>query len=203
MIKNIGMIGDSISHGYYDEQSLGWFCRLGELILARNGSDYMFNNMSQAGDNVADTANRAICEVFSRHFDLIIVSVGINDLRRRKNSDLQLDFSEGARMMYWNKLLDTLLLTKAKILVTDLLPIIENRYMEDASLVRYNSDVVRYNEIIENICREKKINFFARHDRWIGRNLQELFKDALHPNSEGHKIIAEEVYDYLQGNQLL
>ena len=89
-------------------------------------------------------------KVLSRQFDLIIVNIGINDLRRRKNSDLQLDFSEGARIMYWNKLLDILAKTGAKIVVMDLVPVIESRYSEQASLVRYNSDVERYNEIIKS-----------------------------------------------------
>lgn len=203
MLKNIGMIGDSIAHGYYDEEDLGWFARLGKLILKNHPNTYLFNNMSQSGDNIADTTNRAISEVLSRQFDLILINTGINDLRRRKNSDLQLDFSEGARIMYWNKLLDVLALTKAEIVVLDLTPIIENRYTEQATLIRYNSDVERYNEIIKEVCEQRNINFFARYDRWKSRNLDALYKDATHPNSEGHQIMAEEVYDYLKENKLL
>lgn len=50
--------------------------------------------------------------------------------------------------MYWHKLLDTLSLTGAKIIVADILPIIEGRYTVEANLLRRNSDVTRYNEII-------------------------------------------------------
>ena len=203
MVKNIGMIGDSIAHGYYDEQNLGWFARLGEMILSSHPGEYVFNNMSQSGDNIADTTNRAIYEVLSRQFDLIIVNTGINDLRRRKNSELQLDFSEGVRIMYWNKLLDILALSRAKIVVLDLTPVIENRYTEQASLVRYNSDVERYNEIIKHICQQKNIKFFERYSTWKDRDLEKLYKDATHPNSEGHQIMAEEVYNYLNENKLL
>ena len=120
MVKNIGMIGDSIAHGYYDENEMGFFARLAKLILENYSGEYVFNNMAQSGDNIADATNRTIYEVLSRQFDLIIVNIGINDLRRRKNSDLQLDFSEGARIMYWNKLLDILAKTGAKIVVMDL-----------------------------------------------------------------------------------
>lgn len=203
MVKNIGMIGDSIAHGYYDEKDLGWFVRLGKIILENHADTYLFNNMSQSGDNIADTTNRAVFEVLSRHFDLILVNTGINDLRRRKNSNLQLDFSEGARIMYWHKLLDILALTKAKIVVLDLIPVVENRYTKDASLVRYNSDVERYNQIIKEICEQRNINFFARYDKWKNRNLDVLYKDATHPNSEGCQIMAEEVYNYLEKNNLL
>ena len=203
MLKNIGVIGDSIAHGYYDEQDLGWFSRLGKLILSQNEGTYLFNNMSQSGDNVADCCNRAIYETLSRHFDLIFVNIGINDLRRRKDSDLQVDFSEGARLMYWNKLLDILNQTKAQIVVMDLTPVIESRYTKEASLVRYNSDVERYNELIKEVCKERNVYFFERYDEWKSRNLETLYKDATHPNAQGHQIMAEEIYQYLQENKLL
>lgn len=203
MLKNIGMIGDSISHGYYDETDLGWFARLGKIILNNQKDTYLFNNMSQSGDNIADTTNRITSEVLSRNFDLILVNTGINDLRRRKNSDMQLDFSEGVRIMYWNKLLDILALTKAKIVVLDLTPVVESRYTKDASLVRNNSDVIRYNQLIKEICEQRNINFFARYHKWENRNLEDLYKDATHPNSKGHQLVAEEVYEYLEKNNLL
>ena len=203
MQKNIGMIGDSIAHGYYDEQDLGWFSRLGKLIVSENEGTYFFNNMSQSGDNIADSCNRAIFETLSRHFDLILVNVGINDLRRRKNSDLQLDFSEGARLMYWHKLLDILSQTKAQIVVMDLTPVIEKRYTKEASLVRYNSDVERYNLQIKEVCKERKIRFFERYKDWKSRNLETLYKDATHPNAKGHQIMAEEIYQYLEENKLI
>lgn len=203
MVKNIGMVGDSIAHGYYDEQDLGWFARLGKIILSSHSGEYVFNNMSQSGDNIADAANRANFEVLSRQFDLIIVNIGINDLRRRKDSELQLDFSEGVRIMYWNKLLDILSKTGATIVVTDLMPVIESRYTEQAALVRYNSDVERYNEIIRYICQQRNIKFFERYSSWKNRELEKLYKDATHPNAKGHQIMAEEIYGYLEKENLL
>ncbi len=203
MVKNVGLIGDSIGHGYSDESDLGWFARLGKMILSKCNGGYVFSNMSYSGDNIADATNRAFFEMSSKQFDLIIVNVGINDLRRRKDSGLQLDFSEGARKMYWNKLLDTLSKTNATIVVTDLVPVIENRYSEQASLVRCNDDVKRYNEIIKNICVERNIFYFSRYDKWIMRDLEKLYKDATHPNATGHQIIAEEIYEYLQNNNLI
>ena len=50
MVKSIGMIGDSIAHGYYDEQNLGYFTRLAQKILSIHSGEYVFNNMSQSGD---------------------------------------------------------------------------------------------------------------------------------------------------------
>lgn len=203
MVKKIGVIGDSIAHGYYDEEDLGWFSRLGKMILKEYAGEYVFNNMSQSGDNVADAYSRALFEVNSREFELILVNIGINDLRRRKNSDLQLDFSEGARIMYWNRLLDVLQKSGAKVVVMDLTPVVEDKYTEDASLIRYNKDVIRYNEIIKEICKERRISLFERFDRWAKRDLNTLYKDATHPNATGHQIMAEEIFEYLQQNKFL
>ena len=203
MVKSIGMIGDSIAHGYHDEYGLGYFARLAQKILSVHSGEYVFNNMSQSGDNIADATQRAIHEVLSRNFDLILVNIGINDLRRRKDSDLLLDFSEGARKMYWNKLLDILALTKAKIVVLDLTPVIEERYSKQATLVRYNADVERYNEIIKEICNNRNIAFFSRYDSWKKRELKDLYKDATHPNAKGHQIMADELYDYLNAHNFI
>lgn len=203
MLKHIGIIGDSIAHGYCDEENLGWVARLGQLLLAEHHDFYLFNNMAEEGDNIADATNRAACETALRNLDLIIINVGINDLRRRKDSDLQLDFSEGVRKMYWNKLLDILQKTKAKIVVLDLIPVVEEKYTPEAGLIRRNTDVERYNEIIKNICTERNIDFFARHQNWIKRDLQHLYKDATHPNAEGHQIMAQEIYDFLTAGHLL
>jgi len=201
MLKLIGIIGDSIAHGFYDTEDLGWVARLGRLILQKHGGEYVFNNMAQAGDNIADAYHRAISEVGSRHFDLILVNVGINDLRRRKNSGLQLDFSEGARLMYWQKLLTFLKSTGAKIVVADLLPVMEEKYTEDASLTRYNSDVERYNEIIRAVCADYDVLFFERYAKWKQRS--DLYQDASHPNAKGHQLLAEEMLAFLQKQNLI
>lgn len=202
-MKKIGLIGDSIGQGFWDETDLGWFARLGRLIKQNYGADYIFNNMSQFGDNIADAYHRAETEVLSRAFDLILVNIGINDLRRRKDSDEQLDFSEGARLMYWHKLLDLLTQTNAKIIVTDLLPVIEGYYTPDASLIRRNSDVERYNEIISAVCKEHNIAFYARYATWQQLNLKELYFDATHPNATGHQLLAEQTFAYLKQQNLL
>ena len=100
-------------------------------------------------------------------------------------------------------MLDVLSATGAKIVVTDLTPVIENRYTNQASLVRYNSDAERYNEIIKEICEIRKINFFARYENWKKRDLENLYKDATHHNAQGHELMAEELFNYLQNQNLL
>lgn len=101
-----------------------------------------------------------------------------------------------------NRLLDTLNKTNAQIIVTDLIPVVENRYTEQATLIRRNEDVEKYNQIIENICLKRNITFFARYNKWKNRNLETLYKDATHPNAEGHEIIADELFDFYKNRNL-
>ena len=202
-MKLIGVIGDSISHGFFDNEDLGWVARLSKLLIKNTGEEYIFNNMSQFGDNIADAYHRVLYEVASRHFDLLLISLGANDIRRRNNSNSELDFSSGARQMYWQKFLDFLQKTGAKIVVTDLLPVIETRYGEDAGLTRKNADVVAYNRQLKKLCNENNITFFERHDNWKTKDLASLYQDALHPNSAGHQQIADEIFAFLAENKLI
>lgn len=202
-MKLIGIVGDSIAHGFYDEKDAGWFSRLSQIIKQNSKEFCAFNNMAQAGDNIADAYHRALYEVSSRHFDLLLVSLGANDIRRRDNSNSELDFSFGARQMYWQKLLEFLQKTGAKIVVTDLLPVIETRYGEDATLTRKNTDVEEYNRQIEKLCKEHNITFMARYYNWKTKDLEALYQDALHPNSVGHQLIAEEIFAFLSEKKIV
>ncbi len=197
MPRNVIFIGDSIANGYFDEENIGWCGRLSQKILQNHSGKFIFNNISQSGDNIADITYRATCELLTRHADIVIINAGINDLRRRVDSNLELDFSEGVRIMYWNKLLDIVNKPGAETVVLELLPTVEERYTTSATLIRRNQDVERYNEIIENICKNRNIKFIKQYAQWKSRNLKELYKDATHPNAKGHQIIADEVYDEL------
>ena len=116
---------------------------------------------------------------------------------------MRLDFSEGVRQTYWQRLLETLQQSGAKIIVTDLLPVVEGRYTEDASLERLNSDVEDYNAQIKQICRQYNITFFERYYSWIEKNYTSLYTDAVHPNAQGHQLIAQQMFDFLKTENLL
>lgn len=203
MVKIIGIIGDSIAHGFFDDKDLGWVARLSKLLIQNTNEEYIFSNMAQFGDNTADAYHRALSEVSSRKFNLLIVSIGANDIRRRYDSNQELDLSCGARQMYWQKLLEFLQKTGTKIVVTDLLPVIETRYGESATLTRKNTDVEEYNRQIEKLCKEHNITFMARYYNWKTKDLEALYQDALHPNSVGHQLIAEEIFAFLSEKKIV
>lgn len=194
-MKKIGIIGDSIAQGWIDDKKNGWVNRLNELLEEKQPNSYYFENRACAGDNVADAYNRLLVNPLSDNYDTIILSLGTNDIRRRQNNAYQLDFSDDASLFYWQKIIEEVKKHTARILITDLLPVIENRYHNKATLYRKNSDVIHYNQLLKTFAQEENLLFFERFLLWEKRDLESLYADAIHPNSLGHQLIAQELFE--------
>ena len=197
----IGAIGDSITQGYFDEEGLGWFGRLSQKIAKTFPLKYGFNNMSESGDRICDAYYRLTSEL-TKDCNILIFAIGVNDIVRRGNADTQEDLSPLLRSKYWDKCFTLAKKTEAKILVLDILPIIEiaDGVMydeEDPALYYFNKDIVEYNKLLKTKCLENDAIFVERYKNWEDRNLSELYLDTVHPNAKGHQLIADEVYDAL------
>ena len=199
--KVIAALGDSITNGYWDETSAGWFGRLAAKISTERPKSFGFHNLSMDGDRISDAYHRLASEGLSREIDILIINIGGNDLIRSPNSDSQMDSSPHLRAEYWYKLLDLANKNIPQIIVLDILP----RYKDDevgrgwfdAPLHEFNYDRILYNEQIAKICEEKCIPFIQRYDRWAPLDLSGLYEDFVHPNGKGHQLIADEVYEEL------
>ncbi|MCB0335312.1 MAG: hypothetical protein KDD62_03380 [Bdellovibrionales bacterium] len=55
----------------------------------------------------------------------------------------------------------------------------------------------RYYRVIEKVAEENKVPVVSALDQLHARNMGWLFYDFIHPNGDGHRIIAEELYDTL------
>lgn len=200
--KAIGVIGDSITNGYFDEKGLGWFGRFSQKVAVNFPLQYGFNNMSQSGDRICDAYHRVASETSTRELDILIFAVGINDIVRRGNHNAPEDLSPLLRSKYWNKCFELSQNIKVQTIVLDILPVIETengvKYDEaDPSLFYLNKDVIEYNKILKKNCAERDITFIERYQDWEKRNLKELYQDSAHPNSQGHQLIADEIYEKL------
>lgn len=205
--KVIGAIGDSITNGYWDEDGLGWFGKLSQKIAKNFPMQFGFNNMSQDGDRTCDTYHRVASEVHTRDIDILLIAIGTNDLIRSPEANSPMDMSKHLREEYWHKMLDLLEKTKITPVVLDLLPKREEMYPSlgwfDKPCFETNKDVEEYNEQIKSICKQRNIAFINRYDKWIKRDLKDYYKDGGHPNSKGHQLIADEVYEELINLEIL
>ena len=199
--KVIGVLGDSITNGYWDEDGLGWFGRLSQKIAVNFKFQYGFNNMSNSGDRVCDCYHRLACESLTRRIDILLISVGVNDITRTPEENSPNDISIALRSKYWKMILDLSKKSGAKVIVLDILPICEQRYplfMEDGTaFYRKNDDVEEYNLMLEKLCKEYHVKFIKRYDKWKSRDLISLYRDTAHPLGVAHQMIADEVYEEL------
>lgn len=192
----IAALGDSITSGYFDEEGLGWFGRLSQKIAKLKMHGYGFCNISQSGDRICDAYHRMISEGASRDIDTMIIAIGVNDIVRRGQPDAQEDLSVGIRRKYWNKLFDLAQKLRIKLLVLDILPVIEEEedHGEEEDLYNFNKDVIEYNKLLKKLCKERDIQFFERFDKWADLDLKKYYVDTVHPNAKAHEKIADEVF---------
>lgn len=199
----IGLLGDSIANGYWDEDGKGgWFGRFSELISKKYPHQYGFNNMAQDGDRVCDVYHRMATEVLTRGIDVLLIAVGVNDIIRPYQPNAAFDISEHLRSEYWTKLLSLAQKNVKKIIVIGLLPVCESRYPDqdwaDLPIYTFNEDIKQYNELIKEICLKNNVSFYNPYDSFVIKNLESLYIDACHPTAQGHSILSEEIYQNLK-----
>ena len=202
----IAALGDSITNGYWDEENTGWFTRMAEKLTRARPNYYGFNNMSMGGDRVCDIFHRFASETLTREYDFLLVALGINDTRRAPEVTSPMDLSESARLEYWERFLGLAKKIVPKIVIFDLLPVIEERCPEagwnNVPSYNFNRDIEDYNEFLCALSARMNVAFFSRYPDWKGRDLRELYVDWVHPNARGHELIAQQACDYLSENVL-
>ena len=201
MYEVIGVLGDSIANGYWDEEGKGWFGRLAEMIARKYPRKYGFNNMAQDGDRIFDIFHRLHAEAMTRDFDVLLIACGGNDIIRWGSPDAPTDLSPGLREEMWQKVLDGAVKAFSRVLVIGLLPEDEGAYPQEGAFGRMlyakNADREEYNAMMEAMC-EKHGARFLHIEAFRRMDFASLFADACHPNARGHAVYAEAVFAELQ-----
>lgn len=204
--KVIGALGDSITNGFWDEEGTGWFIRLGQKLLRNAPYQYILRNMSKGGDRIPDIYHRLASEALTKEIDILLIAVGTNDLIRTPELSSPLDLSPHLRQDYWQKTLELARKNISQIVVLDILPICEKKMpfiQNETSYFLTNKDVEAYNLQIADLCHQQNIPFLKRYDLWKNRNLETLYQDSVHPLTEAHQLIADQVLDQLQQLHIL
>ncbi len=199
---NILIFGDSITYGAWDKENGGWVNRL--RLALENKSEAYFNiyNLGIPGETTIDLKKRFDNECNYRFNTndktIIIFSVGINDSQIIKDKSLVLikDFKKNII-----KLIDKAKQYTPYILFIGLTKVDENRTNPvswDNNINYSNEEVIKYNEVLKNICKEKVINYLEIFNLLDIKDLD----DGLHPNNNGHQKLCEEILKYLQDNYI-
>ena len=187
-------IGDSLTAGRGDEgrdgRPIGWAQRLADILGVRTTVRCGLTNLAVDGATVHEVLSKQLPAVAARKPDLVSVTVGINDIRRR-------DFDELSFKADLGQLFEALAATQATLLTCTLpdLSVIMSLSQDLHEVVRERM------RLASDIIREQAESYGAVClDAWSlpGVTDPDLYApDRLHPNSKGHQFIAAACADKL------
>lgn len=181
--KNILFFGDSLTAGYGLEDEIGM--AYPQIIQGKIDSlnlPYRVINAGLSGETTATGANR-IGWVLKQHVDIFVLELGGNDALR------------GVKPTETEKNLQTILdkvkekYPDAKVVVAGMEapPTMGNRYTSEFrkvfKTIAENNDVVLIPFLLD------KVGGIAKYNQ----------PDGIHPTEEGHRLVAETVWEYLKG----
>ncbi|MCH8741972.1 hypothetical protein IH779_03700 [Patescibacteria group bacterium] len=213
-MAKILIFGDSIAHGAWDTEKGGWVQRtksfLDEETLSESENEHTIYNLGVSGNNTEDLLERFEFETKQRLKEddeelIFIFAIGVNDSQfiHSKNG---LKFSPEEYKSNLNQLLNLAKKFSSKIIFVGLTPVDEAK----TTPIPWNTDksykneyIKKFNDVLSEFCKEKKIYFIEIFKELIEKDYQSLLEDGLHPNSEGHKKVFEIVRDFIIKNKIL
>ena len=196
--KRIVAIGASIVLGRVDPEHGGFIGRLKTWHEKKFIANVVFN-LGISSETSAMLLKRLYLEASIRKPDLMIISIGLNDLKRSRYTHRPVTsikkFSQNIRgIIRQSKKL-------CNIIFVSITPVDERKIdgIKKIKYFRLLDDVKKYSDITKKICTEEKIPYLDIMNQWLVTNYQKfLFKDGVHPNSLGHDDIYRKLISFLK-----
>ena len=170
-------LGDSLTEGYGVKKESA-FPALIEKKLQESGLDWKVVNSGVSGSTTASAVSR-IKWVLQAKPKVIVLALGANDgLRGLKTEETQKNLSEA---------IDLAKKENVKIILCGL-------YMPPNYGKKYTDD---FKKLYLNLSKNKKIPLIPFLLDKVAGDSQLNQGDGIHPNENGHKVIAETVYKFL------
>lgn len=187
------IFGDSITWGAGDIEGGGWVDRLRrDEELFNKG--YEFINLGVSGDDTYDLLERLELEAGAREPEFIVFSIGINDsqyLDSNHSHRVPLDrFKKNLEKLYSLAYKFTPKVTFLGLNGVDEEKTCPISWSRDKSY--FNKAVVEYDKAIKDFSDKKETDFIDINSIIEKKDLE----DGLHPNSEGHRKIYQQVKNY-------
>lgn len=199
--KRIVFFGDSIT-----EQGArpGGYIKYIEKLLTEEGinDDYNLVGAGVGGNKVTDLQNRLARDVLADGADVVIIFIGINDVwHKQKLGNLGTD--EKTFSTVYRSIIEKLQLSAIKVVVCTPTVIGERTDLSNEQ----DDDLEIYSEIIRNLSIEYYLPLVDLRQAfldYIELNKPEnsdygiLTHDKVHLNSQGNKLVAQEMWKVLQ-----
>ena len=213
-MARILVFGDSIVYGAWDrEKEGGWVQRLRKLLdekhFIESDFDYSVYNLGVSGNTIGELLERFEFETKQRLEEgeeiIIIFQIGINDSQFVISQNGLRTLSEKFRENI-KELISSAKKFSSKVIFIGLTPVNEEKTTPipwNPDKIYKNENIKRNDEIIKSVCKENNIYFVEIFEKWLKSDYKNLLEDGLHPNSEGHKKIVEDVRDFLIKNKII
>jgi acyl-CoA thioesterase I len=177
--KTIVILGDSITEGYGVQKEKA-FPALVEKKLQAAKLDWKVNNAGVSGSTSASAPSRTDWILKSKP-DAILLALGANDgLRGLSTESMEKNLREAITKMK---------AAKVKVFLAGMqMP------------PNFGADYTKkYREVFPRIAKEEKIELLPFLLEDVGGVDKLNLADRIHPNEEGHKVIADHVFTFLKG----
>jgi lysophospholipase L1-like esterase len=198
--RKIIAIGASDFFGMGDDGKGGYIGRLKQWHEQQSDKNFLYN-LSVRGETTAQVTQRLTIESLPRKPQLLLLTAGSNDIRRRgskanpvKTSDE--DFRDNVlSMIRQGKALGDVVFIGTH-------PLDESRTAPFAYWNKQNfyliDDQKRREKMVAFLCEQERIPFLDVFHTWLDQNyFQWLHEDGQHANSRGHDIIFNQLKDML------
>jgi lysophospholipase L1-like esterase len=199
------VFGDSIACGAWDSEG-GWVSRLGTYLFKKH---CVYN----LGIPIDETTEKVLmrfkpetkARISLKRGNIIIFEIGLNDsqvvINTRENKTSFERFKRNIKTLIvqsqeFSKQIIFVGLTAVNESKVNPIPWVPDRAYK-------NKLIKKYNDTIKDICKSEKVYFVDVFEKFAKRGKDNLDRDGVHPNSNGHKIIFETVRDFLIKNKVI
>lgn len=180
---NYVFLGDSITH-YYD--------------LEKHFKDMPVVKSGVCGHTTKDILDNMEEKVYRYNPSKVFILIGTNDyVLLDGNESIEKNIKEIIEGIQKNRPL-------AEIYIESIYPVNksdDDKIDEDMVGKRENSDIIKGNEIIKKIAKEKKITYIDLYSKLLDEDKENLkieyTEDGLHISDEGYEVITEELKKYM------
>lgn len=194
MNYEISVYGDSIAYGY-GSNNKSWFDNI-----------INFNNKiknAQNGETTSAVLEKLIKD--TNTYNIIIIAVGVNDLLQESRKAE--DFVNIKLMAQYNQII-AIAKTKAdKVIIQSVLPVIEKRFPNqswlDTPQYAFNKTIETFNHMLQYLAKEHGITYLDIYEIFKTKELEKIYTDAVHLNSEGQKELQNIYQNYFNENRFI
>ena len=178
--KKLVVLGDSLSEGYGVAKEAAYPALVEKKLHDAGKTEWSIVNASVSGSTTASAIGR-MKWIFKSKPDVVLLALGANDgLRGLKLEESKKNLDEAVKYAQSQKV---------RVILAGL-------YMPPNYGKEY---ATQFKKMYEDVAKKYKLVFIPFLLENVGGNPKYNQADGIHPNEEGHKIIADNIFKVLKG----